>query len=485
MIHTLSNVVDTYLFYPQHETLHGCFGKWLIFCFKQHLNELWIKLHAVVDALRAVGGIVCMKVSTSRPNPHAARSDIGVIMIYTPMHPLEEQTRQTILNVGQYLFCAFHDAQGFNAPLQFSPNNRIYYKTQEQSRVGSRMTGVMHNTLTSLILPKHCVKPSSSSSVPSNPLTLQKDPKTKMQGFTMTPLMLHNMGAVWNPDLNQWFAPNEKVAAKMHAAALQDARCAQPPSNDILSFLSINLWGNIDGFRRPEIKALDPSRMQHIASTIEIHQPDVLCLQEATLELLAILNPLLLEQGYVACSELCHQTIVYVHSVHITFHHVYNDDLKGCQLLQLTHKTTMVDFLACNVHFASGSTAADLRVLSLQQALLRLETARQPFVLLGDTNFTFEQDPHVESSLPDYVKDAWAEAGSPANHRATYDYNNNTNLQFPDAERRSKVGARFDRAFFDSRTFTIQHFQLVCTNVMEDSKKHPSDHFGILVQLTL
>ena len=98
------NFVDTYVFYPKNVSLVSAFGKWIVFCSKTHIDTMWQKLHSVLDVLTRAGVALCMCVSTGRPNPFATHSNIGVIMIYTPVFATDEHTRKTILEVGNFLY---------------------------------------------------------------------------------------------------------------------------------------------------------------------------------------------------------------------------------------------------------------------------------------------------------------------------------------------------------------------------------------------
>lgn len=479
-----TNIVDTYVFYPSNVSLNGAFGKWVLFCFKRHIDVLWQKLHCVMDLLLQTKSVLCMRVSTGRPNPHATNVDISVIMVYTHIKSCDEQTMQQVQYVGNMLHAAFNDAIGFAAPDQFSPYERMYYKTQEQSRQGSRMTGkTKGNTLTSIRLPDHCV--SSEQCSFSEWIEKNKRTTTKPEFCGMSPLQLHALGALWDPSTNHWFAPTEKVLRRMNAIVSADTGRASPPPpppppTELLTLLSINVWGNVDRIRHHTASTHIPQRMRSILTTIETIQPDVLCLQEVQDQEAAVLHPQLCAQGYLVADANRRSVVTYVHSVHIRLDwSEYSEQPVRIETLCLTHKATSLQLSIANVHLPCGKQSASLRLLALQQSVLGLQAMQKPWVLAGDTNLTFEQNVDVEQLLPHHVQDAWIAAGSPMNMRATYDYTKNTNLACV------KVGERFDRAFFDCSKLKLVDFKLVCTDVVPETKVHPSDHFGLCVTFAI
>lgn len=489
-----TNFVDTYVFYPKNVSLVSAFGKWLVFCSKVHIDTMWAKLHSILDALVRCGSALCMCVSTARPNQFATHTNIGVIMIYTPSQSTSEHTRHSILEVANVLHAAFQDTCGFAAPDQFSPYSRIFYKTQTQSREGSRMTGkTKGNSLTSICLPDRCVakeicnfdqwieKKQSTQHYTQHDLLQQSS-----SCFGLNPVELHALGALWDPKTNHWFAPTDKVLQRMNNLVAADAASALPPPSqkELLSVMSINIWGNVDGFQHPEIRASITARMQSILATIESLQPDVLCLQEAQKDEVSILHPQLCAQGYLATDTQDRSVLTYVHSVHIRLEwSEYSERPVRLETLCLTHKATTLSFTLANVHLPSGKQTASLRLLALQQSILGLQATKNPWVLIGDTNLTFEQDSEMEHMLPPQALDAWVAAGSPMDRRATFDFTKNTNLSRTCSS--SKVGARLDRAIFDCSKLTLVDFKLVCTDIVAETNTHPSDHFGLFLSFAL
>lgn len=470
----VNNFVDAYIFYPRRVDLEHAFGKWMLFVYKRHLDCVWEKLKVIVDSLVACGYVPCMRATTGRPNRYASDIDVGVIMIYTNQHENEVIQREHVLHVGQTLRSAFCDASGFAPPNQFSPHARFFYKTQEQSRQGSRMTGKLkNNTLTSLRLPDDCVFHNQTlskwtlidvSDTMTSRTSLRHDAQT-----SLTAMQLHTMGAAWDPTTNQWFAPNEKVMHRM-VTATQHLKIRQEP----LSIITMNVWGNVDCFLHPNAKEFLKERMQCILDQIESLQPDVLCLQETNADIITILHPHLSSQGYLAVVDAtdCRSVMTYIHSVEMRLDwSEYSCDPVRVETICATQKTTSSTYLIANVHLPSGSQYTELRIAAMQQITLQLQASSHIWLLVGDTNLTFDQD--IARVLPPNATDAWNAAGCPMDKRATYDYQKNSNLNS------NMVGERFDRILFDPTRLTVKDFQLVCTTLCPATKHHPSDHFGI------
>jgi endonuclease/exonuclease/phosphatase family metal-dependent hydrolase len=91
-------------------------------------------------------------------------------------------------------------------------------------------------------------------------------------------------------------------------------------------------------------------------------------------------------------------------------------------------------------------------------------------VIMGDTNLTKNIDTH-------YL-DVFLQAGEPNEEKYTYS-KTNTNVK--------SNNSRLDRIFYNFET-PLKRFQLVGTNptvITEQSPIHPSDHFGVLVELDI
>ena len=477
--------VNTYRFYPPHASLACAYGKWLVFCFKRDIDTLWQKLHPIIDVLSHTNTVLCMKVSTSQSNPHV-RSDMDVIMIYTREEQTFEQAREQILSVGQYLLCAFNDRQGFQAPRQFSPFARMYYKTEAQSKLGSRMSGRKQgNTLTSIRLPDWCVE--NVNSEHDNNWTMMSQPKPTKQSApihkTLTPMELHRMGAVWEPTSDNWLAPNDKVLHTVLEFAKQQST-EKKHSLDTFTCLSMNIWGNMDTFVNPQTQDECSARLDEICRLIEAKQPDIVCLQEVQDSQFVYMEPLILAQGYVLATRAPDRgTCCFAHTMTINVQNVQNispNSTLAIDLLCFMHKNTLLDCALVNVHLPATAKCASLRLLLLQHLFLTLQSTQRPWILIGDMNLTSDQEPMVDALATHPIQDAWVATGSAAETRMTFDCSKNSNLQG-----RKRDGCRFDRAYFDSSKLNVSAFQLTGTDVIPRTNRHPSDHFGIFVTFCL
>ena len=102
-------------------------GKWMLFYPKEELDVRWVDACSHFDANR-FPCVCAMKVSTLRPNPRASDPNKGVIILYTPYMSEHEQKQ-----VGY----AIVSSMGYE--------ERMYYKTDNQTRHGTKATGQTRN----------------------------------------------------------------------------------------------------------------------------------------------------------------------------------------------------------------------------------------------------------------------------------------------------------------------------------------------------
>ena len=107
-------------------------GKWMLFYPKLLLDSKWIELCNLFDNGKLFG-VVSMKCSTSMKNPRSSTSnnDNGVIILYCNYSSNEEE----IMNIGKKIVYYIQDY----------PSYAIYYKTDEQTLVGTKATGATKN----------------------------------------------------------------------------------------------------------------------------------------------------------------------------------------------------------------------------------------------------------------------------------------------------------------------------------------------------
>ena len=103
-------------------------GKWMLFFNKSIIDEKWNYFKKLYDSNK-LNGIVGMKVSTSKENPRATDKNSHVIILYCK--GCEEETIEIGKNIVNF-------NEGYNYPY-------IYYKTNIQTREGTRATGQEKN----------------------------------------------------------------------------------------------------------------------------------------------------------------------------------------------------------------------------------------------------------------------------------------------------------------------------------------------------
>ena len=118
-------------------------GKWMIFYPMNKLDEAWSKAKELYDS-GGLYGIHSMKVSTRMENPRASSSDSGVIIFYCgPAHD-----KSFVMTAGENLVKAM---EYVHTSRKYPPF--IYYKTDQQTRLGTRATGCKRNSTYSLSVP--------------------------------------------------------------------------------------------------------------------------------------------------------------------------------------------------------------------------------------------------------------------------------------------------------------------------------------------
>ena len=104
-------------------------GKWMLYYDKSIFNSKWVVLVNLYRQDKLIG-ITSMKCSTSRDNPRGT-SDDGVIILYCNYSFDEKYIRNIGLNI-----------------LELTDYNKIiYYKTNNQTRKGTRSTGQIKNSI--------------------------------------------------------------------------------------------------------------------------------------------------------------------------------------------------------------------------------------------------------------------------------------------------------------------------------------------------
>jgi hypothetical protein len=114
----------------------NCVGKWLLFFNKEELDSAWERVKELYNK-GDFFGVYSVRVSTSFPNPKRdiSEEDMGVIMFLCTSSYREEYINEIGENIVELL--------------NYSPpeGKHVYYKTDEQTKVGSRSTGQNKNYL--------------------------------------------------------------------------------------------------------------------------------------------------------------------------------------------------------------------------------------------------------------------------------------------------------------------------------------------------
>jgi hypothetical protein len=121
--------VDFPWLYESSGGIHRDTGKWMLFYDKKSMNESWTLAKKLYRKGR-LEGVVSMKCSTMYENARASGSD-GVIILYCS----DSSNAESILSVGKRILEAFC----------YKGKEYIYYKTDAQTREGTRATGQLKN----------------------------------------------------------------------------------------------------------------------------------------------------------------------------------------------------------------------------------------------------------------------------------------------------------------------------------------------------
>ncbi|XP_018013056.1 uncharacterized protein LOC108670118 [Hyalella azteca] len=109
-------------------------GKWMLFFLHEYMDDMWAKAVELYSA-GELPGIVSIKTSTAAPNVRSGETEYGVIRFYCG--PYDD--RERVLQYGLKLI----------EKMQYFSNNFGFaaYKTDEQSKIGTKATGAKKNYL--------------------------------------------------------------------------------------------------------------------------------------------------------------------------------------------------------------------------------------------------------------------------------------------------------------------------------------------------
>jgi len=106
-------------------------GKWMLFYPVEKIDIKW-KQFCELYSTEKLPGILSMKCSTAYKNPRSSNHNDSVIILYCNNSHDEED----IINIGKCILPYIHDY----------PSKAIYYKTDTQTREGTRATGKTVNS---------------------------------------------------------------------------------------------------------------------------------------------------------------------------------------------------------------------------------------------------------------------------------------------------------------------------------------------------
>lgn len=127
-----SEVSDNYWIYYGFDRLNESYnvGKWMLFYSKKMLDIKWAELCNAFNDNKLLG-ITCMKCSTAKKNDRASNNDDGVIILYCN----NSENENEILDIGRNILNYIQDYS----------STYIYYKTDIQTSLGTRATGMSYN----------------------------------------------------------------------------------------------------------------------------------------------------------------------------------------------------------------------------------------------------------------------------------------------------------------------------------------------------
>lgn len=235
-------------------------------------------------------------------------------------------------------------------------------------------------------------------------------------------------------------------------------------------------------------------RMQEIIRIITESTPDVVCLQEVTPEIYQIFKQQLstytfskarLTQGYDVLTLV--QRNYKTKFLRVNLPSIMGRNLEVTIFSSKDKSGCQTDWLIGNFHLESGFFGQHpLAKVKYQQLNIcfsiiedQLEAKRVKndrkvrCLIMGDTNFGFRDYPKVHRKW----KDAWVIDGKLAEYQFTNNGVTNTNLKH-------RYKNRMDRIYLRTDLLRLDDFKLVGTKTIPGINIHPSDHYGILVNVS-
>ena len=232
-----------------------------------------------------------------------------------------------------------------------------------------------------------------------------------------------------------------------------------------MKIISYNVW-----FSNYKMK----ERLMSLIDTINVQQPDIVCLQEVVKyqhdELKKIgynIYPAELKDEY-ECVILSKYPIDKFNVIKMPS----NMNRKICFIKVSVNEK---DIVIVNVHFESEFRKTNtIKIMQYKYVSLivnKLYMDYKNVILCSDTNVTIN-DTNYFNKYFDEMNDSWEKCGFNKDNQYTYDCETNNNLQ----SRKIKLRSRIDRIMFRCNDLYVDNFSLLNVN----NNIQPSDHHGIV-----
>ena len=159
-------------------------GKWMLFYPKKLLDIKWQEICYLWNNHK-LPGVIYMKCSTSLKNSRSNNDSDGVIILYCNNSDNEYE----IMNIGKNIIPYIQDC----------PYKIIYYKTNLQTQIGTRATGITTNYLYKLNIETPII---TSYSIPFFPDYVIDIPNSYTGGYDLSGIIIKNLkGRIIKPKL--------------------------------------------------------------------------------------------------------------------------------------------------------------------------------------------------------------------------------------------------------------------------------------------
>ncbi|KAG1671957.1 Tyrosyl-DNA phosphodiesterase 2 [Nymphon striatum] len=273
---------------------------------------------------------------------------------------------------------------------------------------------------------------------------------------------------------------NQAVTASIASLInLEGSSSAQNSLEEPPSSFKFITW-NIDGLDNRNIDI----RTKAVCTIIEREKPDLVHLQEVTIETLPHLKRKLHLYEFLQPEDASYfvVTLIRKSTADIINHHVidFPDTLMERNILCSKIKIGKAVINSMNTHLESTRDHAEQRKVQLKiafDAISKIDSSEN-VIFAGDMNL---RDTELnEVGLPDTMEDVWNTCGTRKECKFTWDASRNVNIQISS---KYKPRCRFDRLYFrrtHPNTAAPSYFGLVGIERIKHTQCFPSDHWGLL-----